>query len=132
VTSPDLNDSDVRALLDRNHTPEEITVRRVDDTVATVIIACEKCGEPYPCPTRLALREEKDKRLRAHWVKYPRRPCSRVQPHREHSYTGFAAPYYCPGVEVPEPLETESCGGQPPHGGHLWRMGDLQLWCPGE
>lgn len=53
---PDLSDPMVRAMADRNHTPEE----RWTVGGGLMAVTCETCGNSWPCPTRSALRALND------------------------------------------------------------------------
>lgn len=121
VNSPDLNDPEIRALLDRNHVPEELTLFNADTGKSvTTKVACERCRETYPCSTRRALRDhsrqQRETALREMWNSYPKRPCSRSDPHGEHSYMEWLQTYHCVGVEQPH----QDCGRREPHGEHVW------------
>lgn len=112
MTSPDLSDKDVLDLLDRNHKPEEhVTIdgRRMNLSgeirVAETQVRCMKCHQPYPCPTRQAIKEYRVEELRKSWLNIPQKSCGRTKPHEQHSYVGFVATLYlCPGVD--EPVDT--------------------------
>lgn len=141
MPSPDLNDRDILELLDRNHKPEELVITG-HDGLRTTMIHCEQCHQPYPCPTRQAITEHKKAafkaRLKEIWAKSPMRSCGRKEPHDEHSYTGFAVTYYCPGVD--EPVDTSWTGTTTldcedvhlsPHQSHDWTYNGQRVWCPG-
>lgn len=130
MTSPDLSDRDVLELLDRNHKPEETAVTRQLDLLNSVTeteVRCKQCRQPYPCPTRQAITEYRKEELKRMWLTYPNRLCGRKGPHPEHSYTGFATSYYCPGVVPPK-----KCIQDEPHGPHTWiqAVGEEHR-CPG-
>ncbi len=59
MTEPilDLDDRMVRQMADYNHRPKEMW------TIGGQLIAvgCETCCRPWPCPTRLALRERAER-----------------------------------------------------------------------
>lgn len=52
---PDLTDPLVWDLLQRNHVPEEQTIKRTDGAYARNTIVCEQDGMTWPCPTKLRL-----------------------------------------------------------------------------
>ena len=52
-TELDLSDLDVRAMADRNHTPEETWANSGNH----IGVVCSMCHLEWPCPTRRALRE---------------------------------------------------------------------------
>lgn len=138
MTSPDLSDRDVLELLDRNHKPEEIVAvdgheaLRGRHVVTETKIRCKQCHQPYPCPTRQAIKEHEEAafkaRLKKIWAKSPMKPCGRKEPHDEHSYTGFAVTYYCPGT-----TPTLDCGREEPHEQHQWTsvLQNGERTCPG-
>lgn len=133
VSSPDLNDPDIRALLDRNHVPEEQVIR-VGAELTTFEVICEQCRLPYPCTTRKALREHSQKRretaLKAHWNSYPKQTCNRSEPHGEHSYTQWAQTYYCSGTSY-DIVDCDASINEQPHKAHVWNFRGANFWCPG-
>ena len=54
--SYDFSEPMIRALVERNHVPEEIITRTNADGLAVGEIVCEACGEEWPCSTLKALR----------------------------------------------------------------------------
>lgn len=53
MTDFDFNDRLIREMVDRNHAPTEVW----DMGGRLVSCHCAECGNPWPCPTRQALRE---------------------------------------------------------------------------
>ena len=62
----DLTDPLVWELLERNHRPEEQTIKRTDGKAGPSVIVCEQDGMAWPCPTRLAI-EDSDQPSRLHF-----------------------------------------------------------------
>jgi len=52
---PHLDDPQVREMADRNHRPAEVW------TMAGLLVSlhCDECGQPWPCATRQALKEQR-------------------------------------------------------------------------
>lgn len=64
IPTYDWTEPDIVKLVQRNHTPdEEVTVVTVDGG-ANTRIACDFCGNPWPCAVLLDLRADLDERKR--------------------------------------------------------------------
>jgi len=54
--SIDWSEGAIRDLVAKNHGPVEVTAGLADGTLG-VVFSCSQCGEPWPCPILLSLRD---------------------------------------------------------------------------
>jgi hypothetical protein len=54
---PDVHDGDVRAMVLRDHGPEETWVQPFSGGPEAVFVKCSRCAADWPCPSITAARE---------------------------------------------------------------------------
>lgn len=57
MSALDLSDPLVLEMADRNHIPEEHTVRAPGRPVVRWWVVCRQCGQPWPCQVRRQITE---------------------------------------------------------------------------